>query len=127
VELRERAGENRQSILRDTALTAEVPFRPDASYVFGVAARVPLDVDLEDKLLYGLTPMRLGYLIVGLLAAFSIWSAHWGPGVLRGAIATILGAVGVVAAWGRWRGRALDGWAVDLVTFVLANFRVSRH
>ena len=92
-----------------------------------MAARVPLDVDLEDKLLYGLTPMRLGYLIVGLLAAFSIWSAHWGPGALRGALATILGTVGVVAAWGRWRGRALDGWAVDLVTFVLANFRVSRH
>src|SRR5207245_534446 len=33
-------------------------------------ARVPLDVDLEDKLLYGLTPIRLVYLVVSLLVSF---------------------------------------------------------
>jgi hypothetical protein len=91
-----------------------------------MAARVPLDVDLEDKLLYGLTPLRLGYLVVGLLAAFSIWSAHWGPQWLRGPIAIVIGAGGAAAAWGRWHGRAVDGWAVDIVTFLLANYRITR-
>lgn len=89
-----------------------------------MAARIPLDVDLEDKLLYGLTPMRLGYLIVGLLIAFSLWSGHWGPAWLRGGIALVPSSAGALAAWGRWRGRAIDGWVVDAVTFVLANYRV---
>jgi len=38
-------------------------------------AHVPLDVDLEDKLLYGLTPIRLMYLVVSLLAGFALWSS----------------------------------------------------
>src|SRR5665811_2374740 len=42
-------------------------------------ARVPLDVDLEDRLLYGLTPIRLAYAVGALLAAFALWSSPWGP------------------------------------------------
>src|SRR2546428_301011 len=60
-----------------------------------VSARVPLDVDLEDKLLYGLTPTRLAYLVIGLLAAFSIWSTHWAPLPVRAACAIVVGAVAV--------------------------------
>ena len=78
-----------------------------------VSARVPLDVDLEDKLLYGLTPTRLAYLVIGLLAAFSIWSTHWAPLPVRAACAIVVGAVAVTAAWGRWRGRALDPRSID--------------
>ena len=87
-------------------------------------ARIPLDVDMEDKLLYGLTPMRLGYLVVGLLAGFSIWSAHWAPAPIRALTAISIGLVAAGAAWGRWRGRALDGWIADLVLFVMATHRV---
>ncbi len=91
-----------------------------------MAARVPLDVDLEDKLLYGLTPMRLGYLVVGLLAAFSIWSAYWGPAPLRATLAIVITAAAAAIAWGRWRGRAVDGWVIDFVAFALANYRITR-
>ena len=91
-----------------------------------MTARVPLDVDLEDKLLYGLTPMRLGYLVVGLLAAFSTWSAHWGPAALRACVAAIFCVAAALSAWGRFRGRAVDRWLVDIVTFLLANYRVVR-
>lgn len=91
-----------------------------------MAARVPLDVDLEDKLLYGLTPMRLGYLVLGLLGAFSAWSARWGPAPLRGAVAVSACVAAALSAWGRWRGRAVDAWVVDIVTFVVANYRVMR-
>jgi hypothetical protein len=89
-----------------------------------VPARVPLDVDLEDKLLYGLTPTRLVYLVVALLAAFSAWSARWAPAPIQATAAVILVALGAGAAWGRWRGRAVDGWVADLAAFVLATYRV---
>lgn len=80
---------------------------------------------MEDKLLYGLTPARLGYLVVALLVAFAVWSAHWAPTPVRGAIAILIAAIGACAAWGRWRGRALDRWAVDVAMFVAATYRVT--
>ena len=85
-------------------------------------ARVPLDVDLEDKLLYGLTPIRLGYLVVGLLAAFAVWSTHWALLPVRAASALIVAAFGASAAWGKWRGRAVDGWMADAFVYVVANY-----
>jgi hypothetical protein len=89
-----------------------------------VSARVPLDVDLEDKLLYGLTPTRLAYLVVALLAAFSAWSTHWAPVPVRAPCALMLAAIGACAAWGRWRGRPLDGWLIDLTSFLIATHRI---
>ena len=87
-------------------------------------ARIPLDVDLEDKLIYGLTPTRLAYLVIALLAGFATWSTHWAPSPVRGSIAVVIAIVGAVAAWGRWRGRPLDGWAIDLAIYVVGNHRV---
>lgn len=87
-------------------------------------ARIPLDVDLEDKLLYGLTPTRLGYLVVALLAAFSLWSTRWASVPIRAGAALALLAIGAGAAWGRWRARPADRWLVDMLVFVLATYRV---
>ena len=87
-------------------------------------ARVPLDVDLEDRLLYGLTPTRLIYLVVGLLAAFSLWSGRWAPLPFRASIALVIAGVAAAAAWGRWRGRPLDGWAADIAAYVAATYRI---
>ena len=92
-------------------------------YVGRMPARVPLDVDMEDKLLYGLTPMRLAYLVVALLAGFAVWSAHWTATPVRAAIALAIAAVGACAAWGRWRGRALDSWVTDIAIFTMATRR----
>jgi hypothetical protein len=89
-----------------------------------VHARIPLDVDLEDKLIYGLAPTRLAYLVIALLAGFAAWSTHWAPSPVRGGVAVLVAMLGAVAAWGRWRGRALDGWAVDLAIYVVGNHRV---
>jgi hypothetical protein len=87
-------------------------------------SRVPLDVDLEDRLLFGLTPTRLVYLVVGLLAAFSAWSGHWAPALVRAACATALLIAGAAAAWGRWRGRPVDAWVTDVALFVSATYRL---
>jgi len=87
-------------------------------------ARVPLDVDLEDRLLYGLTPIRLAYAVGALLAAFALWSSPWGPGALRAAAATLVIAIGAVVSWGRWRGTPADAWVVNLVLFAARSHRV---
>jgi hypothetical protein len=89
-----------------------------------VPARIPLDVDLEDKLLYGLTPTRLAYVVVALLAGFSVWSSGWTPTPARASAAIALVTIGAGAAWGRWRGRPADSWLIDIVVFSLATYCV---
>ncbi|MGZ3337775.1 MAG: hypothetical protein ACXVBV_20865 [Isosphaeraceae bacterium] len=85
-------------------------------------ARVPLDVDLEDRLLYGLTPVRLAYAVGALLAAFALWSSPWGPVALRAIASSLVIVFGAIMAWGRWRGTSADVWIVDL-TFFAARTR----
>ncbi|HEY2599059.1 MAG TPA: hypothetical protein VGJ79_11340 [Candidatus Dormibacteraeota bacterium] len=86
-------------------------------------AKAPLDVDLEDKLLYGLTPMRLAYLVVGLVGGFALWSSPWAPSFLRAFACAAVIAFGAIAAWGRWHGRAVDSWVADLALFVISTHR----
>ena len=86
-------------------------------------ARVPLDVDLEDKLIYGLTPMRLAYLVVSLLAGFALWSSPWSPEPMRAAASICVIGLGVVMAWGRWRARATDRWLSDIAIFIARRYR----
>lgn len=80
-------------------------------------ARVPLDVDLEDKLIYGLTPTRLAYLVISLLGAFALWSSEWAPAVIRVWAVVVVIGLGAALSWGRWRGTPADVWVVDLVLF----------
>ena len=87
-------------------------------------AKAPLDVDLEDKLIYGLTPIRLAYIVVAILAGFSIWSTPWAPAPARAFAALLVVIVGAASAWGRWRGREVDRWAIDLAIFVYSNYRL---
>lgn len=89
-----------------------------------MTVRAPLDVDLEDKLVYGLTPIRLAYMAIALVFGFALWSSHWAPELLRGGSTGVVIVVGAAAAWGRWRGRAADQWAADISVFLLRNYRV---
>jgi hypothetical protein len=91
----------------------------------GVPARVPLDVDLEDRLLYGLTPMRLAYAVGALLVAFAIWSSTWAPTPVRGAAASAVIGAGAIVSWGRWRGTAADEWVAHLALFVTRTRRLT--
>ncbi len=87
-------------------------------------ARPPLDVDLEDKLLYGLTPIRLAYLVMALLGGFALWSSQWAPSPLRAVACLVVVGIGAAAAWGRWRGRAVDDWVADISIFVINTHQV---
>src|SRR5262249_40823765 len=85
-------------------------------------ARVPQDVDLEDKLVYGLSPLRFGYLVVAALGILSLWRVVAGGARLPPCL--LMAAVAGLLAWGRWGARPLDGWLVDLVVFVRRNYRL---
>jgi hypothetical protein len=87
-------------------------------------ARVPLDVDLEDRLVYGLTPIRLAYMVLAALGALAIWSSQWMFAPARGSLAVATLVAGAALAWGRWRGRPADGWVMDFATFVLSTRRL---
>ena len=84
-----------------------------------------MDVDLEDRLLYGLTPTRLAYVVLALLGAFALWSSQWAPAPVRGFASAVVIGVGAAAAWGRWRGRAIDAWFGDLSLFVINTHRLA--
>ena len=87
--------------------------------------RVPLDVDLEDKLVYGLTPMRLAYAVLAGLAAMSIWSADALPLPLRIPMVVVVLVAGAILAWGSLRGRPADEWIIDSALFLWSTRRLS--
>lgn len=87
-------------------------------------ARIPLDVDLEDRLLYGLTPLRFAYLALAGVAALAIWSAHGAHLAVRIPVAMLCLGIGAALAWARWHDRSLDAWLVDLAVFLVRNHRV---
>ena len=88
-------------------------------------ARVPLDVDLEDRLLYGLTPIRLAYIVLAGLGALATWSSALPFPPVRAFAAIVVLLLGSALAWGRWRGRPADGWVTDVALFIAANRRVT--
>src|SRR6266536_5956888 len=88
-------------------------------------ARVPQDVDLEDRLVYGLSPLRFVYLVIAALAALSLWRADVMSTWLRAMLCLLALAAAAALAWGRWHGRALDLWLLDLVVFGRRNYRIA--
>jgi hypothetical protein len=85
-------------------------------------AAVPHDVDLEDRLVFGLTPIRFGYLVIAVLAAVGLWNLHQLPVSVRLVPCLLVAALAVALAWGRWRGRPLDRLALDAAIFCRRNY-----
>lgn len=83
-------------------------------------AQVPTDVDLEDRLLYGLTPQRLAILAGCVLVAAAL-ARH---GAVGWVAAIPVAGAGVALAWLRPRGRPLDAWVVAAALFLYRNRRI---
>jgi hypothetical protein len=81
-------------------------------------------VDLEDKLIFGLTPLRFGYVLLAGLTAMAIWGQRWTPAPLRLVACLPILLLGGALGWGRWRGRGSDQWLVDAAAFLLANHSI---
>lgn len=85
-------------------------------------ARMPQDVDLEDRLLYGLSPVRFGYLVIAVLGALTLWRFGALSPWVRAVPCLLVVAAGAGLAWGRWRGRAVDRWLLDLTVYLHRNY-----
>ena len=85
--------------------------------------RIPAGIDLEDRLLYGLSPARLGYVAgFAVLASWCWRQPVWGP--LRVLAAVVLLAAAGAVGWLRYDGRHLDAWAEDLVRHARARYSI---
>jgi hypothetical protein len=86
-------------------------------------ARIPAGIDLEDRLLYGLSPARLGYVVGLAVVASWCWRQPiWGP--LRILAAILLLSVAGAVGWLRHDGRHLDAWADDLGRHLVSRYRI---
>ena len=85
-------------------------------------ARIPLDIDLEDRLVYGLSPQRFGYAAVALLAAMAAWRGL--PGLVGQVLAGLTALAGAALAWGRLGGRGFDAWVLAIVRYALRTYRL---
>jgi hypothetical protein len=88
---------------------------------------MPQDVDLEDKLIYGLTPVRFGYLVIAALAAVMVWNLTGLPPYVRLPACIVLCAAGAVLGWGRFAGRPADRFLADALLFVGRSYRLRRR
>ncbi|MBJ7603314.1 MAG: hypothetical protein JF888_09035 [Candidatus Dormibacteraeota bacterium] len=84
-------------------------------------ARVPQGVDLEDKLIFGLSPIRFGYLVIAVIGAFTVWGLQVLPGVVRAFCCLLMLLSGPVLAWGRVCGTRSDRLAWDCLVFLRRN------
>ena len=85
-------------------------------------ARIPAGIDLEDRILYGLSPARLGYVaVIGVLAIWWWRQPLWLP--LRLVPALLLVVAAGAVGWMRRDGRHLDAWAEDVIRFYLRTYR----
>jgi hypothetical protein len=89
-----------------------------------MAVRAPQDVDLEDKLIYGLSPLRFAYLVVAALTCLCTWRLETLPAALRLPMCLAVIAAGAGLAWGRWRGQPSDRCLLDAVLFARRNYHV---
>jgi hypothetical protein len=88
---------------------------------------MPQDVDLEDKLIYGLTPARFGYLVIAALTAVMLWNLTALPPYVRLPGCIVLCAAGAVLGWGRFAGRPADRFLADALLFLGRSYRLRRR
>lgn len=85
--------------------------------------RVPQDVDLEDRLIYGLSPQRFLYLLSFGFLGLITWSRAPLPTWVRAPLALVLLAAGAAMAWGRPAGRPVDAWVLDVFRYLQNNYQ----
>lgn len=89
-----------------------------------VRTRIPAGIDLEDRLLYGLSPARLGYVAGFAVLILSVWRLHGVPVAAKLLLCLPLVLAGAAAGWLSFHGRHLDAWAADGGRFLLAEYRL---
>jgi len=87
--------------------------------------RVPQDLNCEDQFVFGLSVSRLAALLLGLLAAYTIFHLSL-PAPVQLITAAIAALTGAAIAWIRPEGRSLIHWVVAAIEFKLGQ-RIHRE
>jgi MinD-like ATPase involved in chromosome partitioning or flagellar assembly len=82
--------------------------------------RIPQDLNGEDQFILGLSVSRLAALLLGLLAAYTIFHLSL-PAPVQLIAAAIAALMGAAIAWVRPEGRSLIHWAVAAIEFKLGE------
>jgi PrgI family protein len=79
---------------------------------------IPTHLNVEDKLVFGLTARQFLYVLVGCTLAYAVWDqASIVPAALRVGVATACLLVSTVIALVRPSGRALEEWLLAALIF----------
>jgi hypothetical protein len=82
---------------------------------------IPTHLDVQDKVLFGLTTRQTMHLLLGLAAAAAVWthlpSAELVPVAVRFAAAAVCLCAGLVTALARPHGRGIEEWAVVVLRY----------
>lgn len=82
--------------------------------------RIPQDLNGDDQFVLGLSVSRLAALLLGLLAAYTIYHLSL-PAPVQLITATIAALTGAAIAWVRPEGRSLIHWVVAAIEFKLGE------
>lgn len=87
---------------------------------------VPTHLDVEDKVLFGLTVRQFLYLLVGSSTSYALWEqlVSFGDGP-RAALAGLCAGVTVAFALLRPAGRPLEEWLMALVVYCATPHRAT--
>jgi len=84
--------------------------------------RIPQDLNGEDQFVLGLSVSRLAALLLGLLAAYTIYHLSL-PAPVQFVAAAVAALTGAAIAWIRPEGRSLIHWAIAGIEFKLGERR----
>jgi hypothetical protein len=80
---------------------------------------LPTHLEVEDKLIAGLSTRQLLRLLIGASLAYGVWDQlPWVAQEIRLAIALVAATIGVVFALLKPHGRTLDSWLMAALLFV---------
>ncbi|MGI9148534.1 MAG: PrgI family protein [Chloroflexota bacterium] len=80
---------------------------------------VPTHLDVEDRVLFGLTVRQFLYLLVGSSASYAVWDQTlWLADTLRAVCVVVCLATTLAFALVRPDGRSLEEWAVAALMYV---------
>ena len=90
----------------------------------GVQHEVPTHLNVEDKVLFGLTVRQFLYLLVGSSASYAVWQQmlYAGDPIRTGLVATCI-LVTLAFALVRPAGRALEEWLVAALLYAVSPRR----
>src|ERR1700687_1321553 len=87
---------------------------------------VPTHLDVEDKVVFGLTARQFLYLLVGSSASYALWEqTPWLADALRAALVALSAGTTLAFALLRPAGRALEEWLAAALVYAASPGRAT--